>query len=65
MKIKKFYYKKLNSTNDTSLKKIAKGIERGIVITNFQNKGKGQRGKKWISFEGNLFMSIFFQIKKK
>ena len=65
MKIKKFYYKKLNSTNDTSLKKIAKGIERGIVIANFQNKGKGQRGKNWISFEGNLFMSIFFQIKKK
>ena len=65
MKLKKFYYKKLNSTNDTSLKKIAKGIERGIVITDFQTKGKGQRGKNWISFKGNLFISIFFQIKKK
>ena len=40
MRIKKFYYKKLNSTNDTSLKKIAKGKERGIIITDFKTKGK-------------------------
>ena len=65
MKFKKFYYKKVNSTNDTALKHISKGLERGIIIADYQNKGKGQRGKNWISFKGNLFMSLFFQIEKK
>ena len=65
MKLKKFYYKKVNSTNDTALKHISKGLKRGIIIADYQNKGKGQRGKNWISFKGNLFMSLFFQIEKK
>ena len=65
MKLKKFYHKKLNSTNNTALKHISKGMERGIIITEIQTKGKGQMGKNWISLKGNLFISVFFQIKKK
>tara|TARA_A100000164_G_C21746833_1_gene695039 strand:+ start:257 stop:778 length:522 start_codon:yes stop_codon:yes gene_type:complete len=65
MSLKKFYYKKIRSTNDMALKHIAKGVEKGIIITDFQTKGKGQRGKVWISLNGNLFMSVFFQIKRK
>ena len=63
MKLKKFYYKKIKSTNDNALKQISKGYEKGVILTDIQTKGKGQRGKKWISLKGNLFMSVFFEIK--
>tara|TARA_Y100001958_G_scaffold154605_1_gene143843 strand:- start:1099 stop:1620 length:522 start_codon:yes stop_codon:yes gene_type:complete len=65
MKFKKFYYKKIKSTNDKALKHIIKGDEKGIILTDVQVKGKGQRGKNWISLKGNLFMSVFFEIKNK
>jgi len=64
MRFKKFFYKKVNSTNDLAIRKIKKGIEKAIVIAEYQNKGRGQRGKKWISLKGNLFMTIFFKIKE-
>ena len=64
MKFKKFFYKKVNSTNDLAVKKIKSGFTKGIIISEYQNKGRGQFGKKWISFNGNLFMSVFFEIKK-
>ena len=60
-----FSYKKVNSTNDNAIKKIKKGFARGLVQAEFQKKGRGQRGKKWISYNGNLFISIFFEINKK
>ena len=62
MRLKKFYYKKINSTNNKAHIQIRKGAENGIILAEFQTKGKGQRGNKWISFDGNLFMSIFFVI---
>ncbi len=64
MNFKKFLYKKVNSTNDLAIKKIKTGITKGIIITDYQKKGRGQHGKKWISFKGNLFMTIFFRIKR-
>ena len=64
MKFKKFYYKRVNSTNDLAIKKINSGITNGIIIADYQNKGRGQHGKKWLSFKGNLFLTIFFKIKK-
>ena len=60
-----FSYKKVNSTNDIAIKKVKKGFARGIVQTELQKKGRGQRGKKWISYKGNLFITIFFKINKK
>ncbi len=65
MKYKIFNYKKVNSTNDLAIKKIKKGFTNGLVKANLQIKGRGQRGKKWISFKGNLFISIFYKSKKK
>ena len=65
MKLKKFFYKKINSTNDIAVKKIRKGFRRGLVFAVEQKKGRGQYGKKWISLKGNLFFSIFFKIKNK
>ena len=64
MIFKKFFYKKVNSTNDLAIKKIKTGIAHGIIIADYQKKGRGQRGKKWLSFKGNIFMTIFFKIKK-
>ena len=60
-----FNFKKVNSTNDIAIKKVKKGFTRGLVQAEFQKKGRGQRGKKWISYKGNLFITIFFKINKK
>ena len=65
MSYKIFSYKKINSTNDIATKKIKKGIVRGLVQADLQKKGRGQRGKKWISYKGNLFITIFYKINKK
>ena len=64
MSFKKFFYKKVNSTNDLAIKKIKVGITKGIIIADYQKKGRGQQGKKWLSFKGNIFMTIFFKIKE-
>ena len=65
MKYKIFNFKKVNSTNDIAIKKVKKGFTKGLVQAKLQKKGRGQRGKKWISHKGNLFISIFFKINKK
>ena len=38
--------------------------ENGCVYAKKQTKGRGTRGKKWISYKGNLFISIFFSLEK-
>ena len=63
MIFKKFFYKKVNSTNDLAIRKIKNGISQGIIVADYQKKGRGQHGKKWLSFKGNLFITIFFKIK--
>ena len=64
MSFKKFFYKKVNSTNNLAIKKIKVGITKGIIVADYQIKGRGQQGKKWLSFKGNIFMTIFFKIKE-
>ena len=65
MKLKKFNFKIVNSTNDLAIQIIKNTNNKsGIVIAERQKKGRGQYGKKWTSFKGNLFISIFFQINK-
>ena len=63
-KFKKFLFKKVNSTNDIAINKIKSGLSSGIIVSELQTRGRGQYGRKWISLKGNLFMSIFFKIKK-
>tara|TARA_Y100000590_G_scaffold416456_1_gene515191 strand:+ start:142 stop:651 length:510 start_codon:yes stop_codon:yes gene_type:complete len=65
MRFKKFKFKSVNSTNDVAIKLIKKGNDKGIIISDYQKKGKGRYGNKWISLKGNLFTSIFYEIKKK
>ena len=62
MKLKKYLYKTVTSTNDVAIKKIKKGITSGLIISKKQTKGRGRYGKKWIYLKNNLFMSIFFNI---
>ncbi len=65
MKLKKYFYKKVESTNNVAIRLIKRGNQRGIILTDQQTKGKGQRKNKWISIKGNLFLSVFFEISKK
>ena len=65
MKIKKFKFKQVVSTNKTAIRIIKKTrLFNGMIISDLQKSGKGQYGKKWISYKGNLFLSFFFKINK-
>ena len=59
MRFKIYNYKVIKSTNDIAMKLIKKNKNSGCVLAKNQTKGRGTRGKKWISKEGNLFTSIF------
>ena len=66
MKLKIIRYDTVNSTNDIAIELIKKKkYENGFVYALTQKKGRGRRGKKWISRRGNLFATIFFHLKKK
>ena len=65
MKLKKIFFKSVNSTNKTAIRLIKKQTTNLIIISEIQKKGKGQRGKRWISKKGNLFTSILVKIDNK
>ena len=61
-----FKYKKVKSTNDIAINLIKqKRKKAGCVLAKIQTKGRGTRGKKWVSTEGNFFGTIFFRLDKK
>ena len=64
MKFEIFKYESVTSTNDAAINLI-KNEKRvsGCVCTDIQTKGRGTRGKKWVSDKGNLFLSIFFPLE--
>ena len=65
MKLKKFNFKTINSTNDQAIRIIKNSNNKsGIIIAEKQKKGRGQYGKKWTSIKGNLLISIFFPVTK-
>ena len=35
-----------------------------MVVTETQYGGKGQYGRKWISYKGNIFLSFFYKLDK-
>ncbi len=63
MKFKVFRFKKVKSTNNTAIRILKNtNIYYGMISSEFQNNGRGQYGKKWISYKGNLFVSFFFKL---
>ena len=65
MKLKIFRFKQVNSTNNTAVRIIKKtNLDYGMIISEMQNNGRGQYGKKWISYKGNLFISFFYSLEK-
>ena len=66
MKLRLFKFRSVKSTNDTALMLIKKNKTKpSIILSEYQTKGRGTMGKKWISKKGNLFLSIFFDMSKK
>ena len=66
MKIKLLRFKSVKSTNDVALKLTQKTNSRPtMIISETQTHGRGTMGKKWISQKGNLFISVFFELKQK
>ena len=64
MKFRIFKFKKVNSTNNTAIRIIKNSnINYGMIISETQNIGRGQYGKKWISYKGNLFVSFFYRLE--
>ena len=65
MKLNLIKFNCVKSTNISAIKIIkSRKKKEGIVISNLQTNGKGRMGKKWISQKGNLFVSIFFELKE-
>ena len=65
MKLKQFNFKKVKSTNQTAIRLIESSKnEFGLIVSEAQSKGKGQYGRKWISYKGNIFLSFFYKLEK-
>ena len=65
MKFKIFKFISVNSTNNSAIRLIkTTSLNYGMIIAEKQQKGRGQYGKKWISFKGNLFVSFFYRLDK-
>ncbi len=63
MRFKIFRFKKVESTNDSAIRIIKNSnIDYGMIIADKQKNGRGQYGKKWISYNGNLFVSFFYKL---
>ena len=65
MKLRKFNFKKVKSTNQTTIRLIKNSKnDFGFVVSENQISGRGQYGRKWISYKGNLFISFFYSLEK-
>ena len=61
MKFEIFKFESVTSTNDVAINLIKEEKKFfGCVYSAIQTKGRGTRGKEWISAQGNLLGSIFF-----
>ena len=64
MKFKVFRFNKVKSTNNTAIRIIKNyNYDFGMILSNLQINGRGQYGKKWVSYKGNLFVSFFYNLK--
>ena len=63
MKFKVFRFNKVKSTNNTAIKIIkTSDFDYGMIVSENQSNGKGQYGKKWISYgEHNDYFDTLVQ----
>lgn len=53
------HFPQIDSTNAKALEMLEQGCAEGIVIVaDRQTAGKGRQGRRWVSSEGNLFLTI-------
>ena len=65
MQIQVIRYDSVDSTNNVAIRRIKKGkVKPTLIIANSQKKGRGQYGRRWTSYRGNIFMSFYFNLKK-
>ena len=65
MKIQVIKYSSVDSTNNVAIRRIKQGKTKPtLIIANSQKRGRGQYGRKWISLKGNIFITIYFKLKK-
>ena len=65
MIFKIFKFNTVSSTNNIAIDLIKnKKINNGVIVSQKQTRGRGTRGRNWISLKGNLFLTIFFQMNK-
>ena len=64
MNFKIFRFNKVKSTNNTAIRIIKNyDYDFGMILSDTQIYGRGQYGKKWVSYKGNLFVSFFYNLK--
>ena len=64
MKIQIIKYNSVDSTNNVAIRRIKTGkIKPTLIIANSQKKGRGQYGRQWVSYKGNIFMTIYFNLE--
>ena len=64
MKFEIFRFNKVKSTNNTAIRIIKNyNYDFGMILSDLQVNGRGQYGKKWVSYKGNLFVSFFYNLK--
>ena len=56
------YFSEVDSTNDVAKYLAEEGAEEGtLVVAEIQNRGRGRRGKTWISPPGGVWMTIILR----
>ncbi len=57
-----FDFEEVSSTNDEAIRQSAEMRDGAcfVVTARRQTAGRGRRGRSWLGFEGNLFMSLGF-----
>ena len=58
-------FESVTSTNDVAINLIKEKKNKiGCIYADIQTRGRGTRGRRWVSVHGNLFGSIFFPLNK-
>ncbi len=58
-------FTEVESTNDTAAEYADTAGKRLVITANRQTAGRGRRGRKWQSLEGNLFFSLLIEFPLK